>query len=73
MFGTGGWSLLSLSSCISFPKNNFSHFSLAAREAREKLTVFVYLYLFHYYGGTILMGFVFLFTTMIELYFLFRP
>lgn len=36
-------------------------------------TVFVYLYLFHYYGGTILLEYVFLFTTTIELYFLFLP
>lgn len=36
-------------------------------------TVFVYLYLFHYNGGTILLEFVFLFTTTIELYFLFLP
>lgn len=34
-------------------------------------TVFVYLYLFHYSGGTVLLGFVFLFTSIIELYFSF--
>uniref|UniRef100_A0AAQ5Y2X9 J domain-containing protein n=1 Tax=Amphiprion ocellaris TaxID=80972 RepID=A0AAQ5Y2X9_AMPOC len=31
------------------PKEQFSHFSLAARGVRDILTVFVYLYLFHYF------------------------
>lgn len=55
-------------------EEQFSHFSLAATEAREKLTVFVYLYLFHYWwrgrGGDHLAGIcVFVYSNWIVLFY----
>lgn len=48
------------------PEETSSHFSSAAREAREMLIVCIFIPLLL---GTILLEFLFLFITMIELYF----